>query len=180
MSNYISEELEEIGRLVDTTDNLLAASTLPVSDRIHAQGLKAGVQEVSTKLKAIHARLSSHSAPQPSGGDRVKFTIESEQEVDGRWLAEVLGLPGVIAYGKTDREAVMNALFLALRALIGEGKPTKEGEVQIIEAFIKLCIESMTPDLFDVLVDEIVPALEKYRHVKVRSVKELGEEMGVK
>jgi hypothetical protein len=38
MSNYISEELEEIGRLVDTTDNLLAASTLPVSDRIHAQG----------------------------------------------------------------------------------------------------------------------------------------------
>jgi hypothetical protein len=95
-------------------------------------------------------------------------------------LVEVLGLPGVIAYGKTERDATMNALFLAIRVLTGEGKPTKEGEVQIIESFIKLCIESMTPHLFDVLVDEIVPALEKYRHIKVRSVKELGEEMGVK
>lgn len=55
----------------------------------------------------------------------------------------------------------------------------KAEEVQIIEAFIKLCIESMTPHLFDILVDEIVPALEKYRHVTVRSVKELGKEMGV-
>lgn len=110
----------------------------------------------------------------------MKLTIESEQEPDGRWLAEVMELPGVMAYGKADKEAVMNALFLAIRVLTGEGKPTKEGEVQIIESFIKLCIESMTPDLFDILVDEIVPALEKYRHVKVRPVKELGEEMGVK
>ena len=27
------------------------------------------------------------------------FTIESEQETDGRWLAEVLEIPGVLAYG---------------------------------------------------------------------------------
>lgn len=58
-------------------------------------------------------------------------------------------------------------------------KPSKSEEVQIVEAFIKLCIESMTPTLFDTLVDEIIPALEKYRHIKVRSVKELGKEMGV-
>lgn len=56
---------------------------------------------------------------------------------------------------------------------------TKVEEVQIIESFIKLCIESMTPALFDTLVDEIVPTLEKCRHIKVRSAKELGREMGV-
>lgn len=56
----------------------------------------------------------------------------------------------------------------------------KAEEVRVIEDFIKLCIESMTPHLFDVLVDEIVPALEKYQHVNVRSVEELGKEMGIK
>ncbi len=30
----------------------------------------------------------------------MKFTIEYEQEEDGRWLAEVLELPGVLTYGK--------------------------------------------------------------------------------
>lgn len=41
------------------------------------------------------------------------FTVELEPEADGRWLAEVLALPGVLAYGQT-REA---ALELALRVL---------------------------------------------------------------
>ena len=31
----------------------------------------------------------------------MKFTIESEQEEDGRWLAEVMELPGVMVYGQT-------------------------------------------------------------------------------
>lgn len=33
------------------------------------------------------------------------FTIELEQEDDGRWLAEVLELPGVLAYGNSERDA---------------------------------------------------------------------------
>ena len=47
----------------------------------------------------------------------MKFTIESEQEEDGRWLAEVLELPGVMAYGQTKQEALAKAQALALRAL---------------------------------------------------------------
>ena len=47
----------------------------------------------------------------------MKFTIESEQEEDGRWLAEVLELPGVMVYGKTKQEAQAKAQALALRAL---------------------------------------------------------------
>ena len=47
----------------------------------------------------------------------MKFTIESEQEEDGRWLAEVLELPGVLAYGDTQASAVANVQALALRVL---------------------------------------------------------------
>ena len=45
------------------------------------------------------------------------FTVEYEQEEDGRWLAEVLELPGALAYGQTSDEAVAKAQALALRVL---------------------------------------------------------------
>lgn len=45
------------------------------------------------------------------------FTVEYEQEDDGRWLAEVLELPGVLAYGQTSEEATAKAQALALRVL---------------------------------------------------------------
>jgi predicted RNase H-like HicB family nuclease len=45
------------------------------------------------------------------------YTVEYEQETDGRWLAEVLELPGVLAYGGTSEEAVAKAQALALRVL---------------------------------------------------------------
>jgi predicted RNase H-like HicB family nuclease len=55
------------------------------------------------------------------------FTIETEQEADGRWLAEVLELPGVLAYGPTRADAVVRVQALALRVLadrIERGEPT--------------------------------------------------------
>lgn len=45
------------------------------------------------------------------------FTIEHEREDDGRWLAEVPELPGVLAYGATDQEAMAKVQALALRVL---------------------------------------------------------------
>jgi len=58
----------------------------------------------------------------------VTFTVEYEREDDGRWLAEVIELPGVLAYGGTENEAIAKAQALALRVLAdrlehGEGKP---------------------------------------------------------
>lgn len=44
-------------------------------------------------------------------------SIESEREDDGRWLAEVPQLPGVLAYGATRDEALAKAQVLALRVL---------------------------------------------------------------
>jgi predicted RNase H-like HicB family nuclease len=45
------------------------------------------------------------------------LTVEVEREEDGRWVAEVIDLPGVLAYGGTRDEAVARAEALALRVL---------------------------------------------------------------
>jgi len=54
--------------------------------------------------------------------------IETEREEDGRWLAEVPALPGVLSYGATNAEARAKATALALRVIAervehGEGLP---------------------------------------------------------
>jgi predicted RNase H-like HicB family nuclease len=43
--------------------------------------------------------------------------LEIEQEADGRWIAEITDLPGVMAYGVTRPDAVARVQALALRAL---------------------------------------------------------------
>ena len=58
----------------------------------------------------------------------MNFTLECEQEQDGRWLAEVLELPGALAYGGTKDGAMAKAEALALRVLAerlehGEARP---------------------------------------------------------
>jgi predicted RNase H-like HicB family nuclease len=45
----------------------------------------------------------------------VSFTIETEQEDDGRWIAEVADIPGISVYGETEEQARANAYALALR-----------------------------------------------------------------
>jgi len=45
------------------------------------------------------------------------FTIETEQEADSRWIAEVVELAGVLAYGNTRDQAVARAKALALRVV---------------------------------------------------------------
>jgi predicted RNase H-like HicB family nuclease len=47
----------------------------------------------------------------------MKFDIQCELEEDGRWLAEVMELPGVLAYGSTLEEAMARVQALALRVL---------------------------------------------------------------
>ena len=47
----------------------------------------------------------------------MKFRLEIEQEEGGRWLAEFVDLPGVLAYGKTPDEAKAKVQTLALRVV---------------------------------------------------------------
>jgi predicted RNase H-like HicB family nuclease len=52
--------------------------------------------------------------------------VETEVETDGRWIAEILDLPGVLAYGSTEKEAVASAQALALRVLADRIEEQKE------------------------------------------------------
>ncbi len=59
------------------------------------------------------------------------YTVETEREDDGRWIAEVTDLPGVLAYGQTREEAVRRAQALSLHVLAerlehGEALPDVE------------------------------------------------------
>ncbi|HMQ54717.1 MAG TPA: type II toxin-antitoxin system HicB family antitoxin [Anaerolineae bacterium] len=47
----------------------------------------------------------------------MNFTIEVEQEIDGRWLAEVMELPGCLVYGQTRQQAIAKVEALALRVV---------------------------------------------------------------
>lgn len=62
----------------------------------------------------------------------MSFRIELELEEDGRWIAEVPELPGVLAYGKTEKDALAAVKALALRVVAdrlehGEAAPDLEG-----------------------------------------------------
>jgi predicted RNase H-like HicB family nuclease len=45
------------------------------------------------------------------------FTLDLDQEEDGRWIAEVVDIPGALAYGATAAQAKANAQAIALRVL---------------------------------------------------------------
>ncbi len=59
----------------------------------------------------------------------MQFQLECEREDDGRWLAEIAAIPGVLAYGASANEAMAKAEVLALRVLAeqlehGEAEPS--------------------------------------------------------
>lgn len=65
----------------------------------------------------------------------MKFRVDVEYEEDGRWLAEVPELPGVLAYGATAPEAQARVQALALRVVAdrlehGEAGPELINELQ--------------------------------------------------
>ena len=47
----------------------------------------------------------------------MNLTIELDREEDGRWIAEVLELPGVMCYGQVRDEAISNAERLAIEVI---------------------------------------------------------------
>jgi predicted RNase H-like HicB family nuclease len=47
----------------------------------------------------------------------MKLTVEIDREQDGRWIAEVVELPGVVQYGSTQAEALDRVTSLALRVI---------------------------------------------------------------
>ena len=66
----------------------------------------------------------------------VTFTIELEQENDGRWLAEVPALSGVLCYGQDRDEAVAKVQALALR-VIAERLDHREAPAEFLNVTFK-------------------------------------------
>lgn len=64
-----------------------------------------------------------------------QLTIETEREVDGRWIADVPELPGVMAYGSTRDKAIEQVEALALRVLAEnieeDGRPAEAIEIRL-------------------------------------------------
>lgn len=65
----------------------------------------------------------------------MNLTLDCEREDDGRWLAEVPELPGVLAYGSSRAEAIVRAQALALRVLADR---LEHGEAQPLDIHISV------------------------------------------
>ena len=48
---------------------------------------------------------------------KVNFSVYTEREDDGRWIAEIVEIPGAMTYGSTIEEATAKVQALALRVL---------------------------------------------------------------
>jgi predicted RNase H-like HicB family nuclease len=57
------------------------------------------------------------SVVDPAYNVGVHLSIEIDREDDGRWIAEALELPGVMAYGATREEAISNTEKLAIEVI---------------------------------------------------------------
>jgi predicted RNase H-like HicB family nuclease len=70
--------------------------------------------------------MTERKPPRGVGSRRVNLSFETERESTGRWIAEVTDIPGVLAYGTTEQEAVANAYALALEVIAADAKESKD------------------------------------------------------
>ena len=66
----------------------------------------------------------------------MRFTVETERETDGRWIAEVPALAGVMAYGSTRERAIAHAQALALRVLAERIEHGEEPKLPLTLSFV--------------------------------------------
>jgi predicted RNase H-like HicB family nuclease len=71
-------------------------------------------------MLAMATRKSHRSAKSQD----LRFNIKTGRENDGRWIAEIADIPGVLAYGRTENQAKASANALALRVIAD--RPTSE------------------------------------------------------
>ena len=69
--------------------------------------------------------MRAKKPPASAGKDDVNWSIETEREDDGRWIAEIAAVPGVIVYGATQDEARRRAYALALRVIADDVENSK-------------------------------------------------------
>ena len=65
----------------------------------------------------------------------MEYTIEVDKEEDGRWIAEVMELPGVMVYGETKHRAIMRVKLLTLQ-VIADQAAEEEEEMSIADSLL--------------------------------------------
>jgi predicted RNase H-like HicB family nuclease len=80
-------------------------------------------------LTTLHA--SNTIMPTRETDTTLEFHIEIDREEDGRWIAEIPDLPGVLAYGDTKQEAIAGAEALALRVIADRIEEEKSAHLSI-------------------------------------------------
>ena len=65
------------------------------------------------------------------GMPNLKYRIETQEETDGRWIAEITDLPGVMAYGATKDEAIAAVQVLALRVIADQLEERKAATASV-------------------------------------------------
>ncbi len=68
----------------------------------------------------------------PPGSQNLRFNVEIERETDGRWIAEIPEVPGALAYGDTEEQAISKAYAIALRAVADEVEQSRQAPPQSI------------------------------------------------
>ncbi|MFY9823335.1 MAG: type II toxin-antitoxin system HicB family antitoxin [Thermoanaerobaculia bacterium] len=88
----------------------------------------------------------------------MRLTIELEREVDGRWIADVADLPGVLVYGQTREAALSAAQALALRVLADRLEHSESLPEPLLESVAGLTLPRAAQ--VTVQMEEIVPAAD--------------------
>jgi predicted RNase H-like HicB family nuclease len=70
--------------------------------------------------------MACRKPAQSARSQDVQFKLETERETDGRWIAEIPEIPGILAYGQTEEEARAKAYALALRAIADDVEKSED------------------------------------------------------
>jgi predicted RNase H-like HicB family nuclease len=75
------------------------------------------LEKLNERINRLKDKIDSNPPSLPSG-----YTIETEQETDGTWIAVVIELPGVMVYGLTREAAIQGVEQLAFQVLTERDK----------------------------------------------------------
>lgn len=69
----------------------------------------------------------------------MNFCVETEREDDGRWIAEVTDIPGVMAYGQTEEEALSHVYAIAMRVIADQIEEQNQATKPMVISFLETC-----------------------------------------
>ena len=97
-------------------------------------GFFRSIQPTRAAIKSNIIKTAGH----PIGNSQMNYKIEIEQEEDGRYIAEIVELPGVLVYGNSQQEAISKVQALALRVLADQLEQGELPENHLNLSFVAL------------------------------------------